>query len=312
MNSEFVFDNGRNPEKGSGRRSYIVTAMVALLIISIVGLGVTGLVYLFGNANALSMGHGVGVVEIKGIITDSEEAVASLKSYVKSDKVAAIIIRIDSPGGGVAATQEIYREILKAKKEKPVIASLGGMAASGGLYVAAATDKIMANPASVTGSIGVIMQLVNYEELLDKVGFRPVVIKSVKYKDIGSPARAMTDEERALLQRVVDQLHQQFIRDLARGRSLEESKVTEFADGRLITGEEALKLGLVDKLGNFEDAVKLAKEITGASEDLKVFYPQEKKSWLKEILRGENPFKQVIPAWTSNPVSFQFLYLPGA
>ncbi len=251
----------------------------------------------------------VGVVEVKGVITDSEQVIKELVRFRRSDKIKAIILRVDSPGGGVAPTQEIYREIQRTKASKTVIASLGGLAASGGLYVASAADKIVSNPATVTGSIGVIMQMVNIEGILGKVGFQPVVIKSGKYKDIGSSTRTMTDEERVILQNIVDQLHQQFVKDVAQGRGLEVDAVGEMADGRIFTGEQAKQLGLVDRLGNFEDAVAWTAQLAGLEGPVKLIYPEKSKSWWQDILSGKSPVN-ILPGFVEQPLKFQFLYLP--
>lgn len=265
--------------------------------------------YLVGSDSDPSFGQGIGVIELKGVITESEPVLKTLVEFRRNKNVKAIILRIDSPGGGVAATQEIYREIERTKKKKKVIASLGNIAASGGLYIAASANKILANPATVTGSIGVIMQMINVEGLLGKIGFRSVVIKSGRYKDIGSATRTMTEDERAILQGTVDQLHQQFVRDLAKGRALDEEKVSKLADGRIFTGEEALRLGLVDELGNFQDAVNLAVKMAGLVGRVRLIYPKKKDFWWKDILKGKSPLN-VLPEWANQPLRFQYLYLP--
>ncbi len=196
----------------------------------------------------------------------------------------------------MAPTQEIYQEILRTRKSKKVIASLGSVAASGGLYVAAAADRILSNPATVTGSIGVIMQTANIEDLLSKVGLRSVVIKSGPYKDIGSSTRPMSEDERAILQKMVDDLHGQFVRDLAGGRGLEVARVGELADGRIFTGEQAVGLGLVDQLGNFEDAVNLAGKLGGLEGRVNLIYPKKKTSWWKSFFEGRGP-ASLLPEW---------------
>ncbi|MEW5724570.1 MAG: signal peptide peptidase SppA [Thermodesulfobacteriota bacterium] len=288
----------------------ILPLVIVLIVVLLLAGGLGGLFLWLSGPDDLGLGAGVGVIEIDGVIVESSHIVEALNRFRRSEDIKAIIIRIDSPGGGVAATQEIYKEIRRTAVEKKVIASMGGLAASGGLYVASAADRIVANPATVTGSVGVIMQMVNLEELLGKVGFRPVVIKSGKYKDMGSAARPMTEEERALLQQVVDELHRQFVRDLARGRHLEEEKVAALADGRIFTGEQALALKLVDELGNFEDAVTLAGKLAGLEGRPHLVYPKYDKPWWKELLSGKTPLN-VWPEWTRQPLTFQYLYLPG-
>ncbi|MFH1091509.1 MAG: signal peptide peptidase SppA [Pseudomonadota bacterium] len=283
--------------------------MILILILGLAAGG--GLVGVFTlSAADLIWGESIGVVEIKGVIQESEPIIRTLINFSRSKNVKAIILRIDTPGGGVAATQEIYKEIIRAREKKKIIASLGSMATSGGLYVAAAADRVMANPATVTGSIGVIMQLVNVENLLEKVGVRSVVIKSGPYKDMGSITRTMKEEEKKLLLDVVNQLHHQFVRDLAKARHLEEGKVSALADGRIFTGEEAIHLGLVDELGNFRDAVDAAKKLAGLKGSPKLIYPRKRDSLLKELLFNRGPLK-LIPEWMDKPLSFQYIYLPG-
>ncbi len=296
-------------QKDSGRHSCLIAALIILAVMIVLGGGLIGLTTLFKDSNDLSFGEGVAVIKIEGIITDSTKTISTLSRIRRNEKIKAVIIRIDSPGGGVAATQEIYKEIERTKKKKKIVVSMGSVAASGGLYIAAPADKIIANPATVTGSIGVIMQMVNVQELLGKVGLSPVVIKSGKYKDIGSASRPMTIDERALLQDVTDQLHQQFVRDLAKGRGMDEAKVAQLADGRIFTGENALKLGLIDKLGNFEDAVSLAADLAGLEGRPNLIYQREEKSWWRELIGG-NTSLQILPQWSRQPLTFQYLYLP--
>ena len=200
-------------------------------------------------------GPKIGVVEILGGIERPEPILDTLVALRRDSAIKAIILRIDSPGGSVAPFQEIYREVRKTRKTKKVVASLGSVAASGGYYVAAGADKIMANPGTTTGSIGVILPLRNIEGLLQKLGIDRSAVTSGKFKDAGSPNRPLSKEERRLFQALVDNVHGQFVKAVVQGRGLERSRVEAVADGRLLTGEQALELGLVDKLGNFQDAV---------------------------------------------------------
>jgi len=224
---------------------------------------------------------GVGVVELTGVIVDSQQVIDDLKYFRETDEVKAIVLRVNSPGGGVGASQEIYRSLMKTREIKPVIASMGGVAASGGYYAAAATNGIVANSGTITGSIGVIMGYTNFRQILDKIGLKPVVFKSGDMKDAGSPTRDMTEKERAYLQRLVTTLHGQFVRDVANARGLEVPEVAKLADGRIYTGEEALSLGLVDRLGNLEDALEWAAEL-GGLEGIpeSIFPPREKKNMI--------------------------------
>ncbi len=239
-----------------------------------------------GEAQILSLfgGEAVGVLQIEGTIDRSQEVVEELKRFGESGGIKAVVVRIDSPGGAVAPTQEIYEEIGKLKKKKPVMASLGGMATSGGYYIASACQRIVANPGTLTGSIGVIMQLGNVEELMRKLGVKGYSIKSGRNKDIGSPLRPLTPEEKAILQGLVDNVHGQFVSAVAQGRGMAEDKVRKLADGRVYSGEQAKGLGLVDVLGNMQDAIDLAAKLAGIQGTPQVVYATgESKSWWEKF-----------------------------
>jgi protease-4 len=235
-----------------------------------------------GEAGVLTAlgGDTVGVVQIEGAINDSHDVIQSLKYYGESKGIKAVVVRIDSPGGAVAPTQEIYEEIEKLRKKKPVIASLGGMAASGGYYIASACDQVVSNPGTLTGSIGVIMELGNVEELMKKIGVQGYNIKSGANKDIGTPFKPLSPEGKAILQALVNNVHAQFVSAVAKGRKMDEEKVRELADGRVYSGEQAKGLGLVDLLGNMEDAVAEAAKRGGIKGKPQVVYSRaEQKSW---------------------------------
>lgn len=228
----------------------------------------------------------IGIVEVTGLITRPEGIIDDLAEMARDNSIGAIVVRIDSPGGGVAASQEIHREIIRAKARKKIVASLGEIAASGGYYVAVAADRIMADPGTTTGSFGVIMEMTNLEELLDKIGVRLYSLKAGRYKDIGSPVREMTPEERRLIQGVLNDLHDQFVTDIAAGRDMNRKEVDALADGRIFTGRQAQNLGLVDELGNFRDAVKLAADLAGLEGEPELVYPsREEPGWLKGLIR---------------------------
>lgn len=240
-----------------------------------------------GEVRVLTLlgGDGVGVLEIEGSIDDSRETVLDLKRFGETKGIKAVVVRIDSPGGAVAPTQEIYEEIGKLKKKKPVVASLGSIAASGGYYIASACDRVVANPGTLTGSIGVIMELGNVEELLRKLGLKGYAIKSGPHKDIGSPLRPLTPEGKAILQGLVDNVHGQFVSAVATGRKMPEDKVRAIADGRVFSGEQAKGLGLVDVLGNLEDAIDLAAKRGGIEGAPKIVYSgTEKRSWWEKLI----------------------------
>ncbi len=228
---------------------------VSAIVISLVVL--TGIKYSTQN-DISDAGEKVGVIEVKGLIADPHDVIQDIRKYREDNSIKAIVLRIDSPGGGVGPSQEIFREVQKTLQDKIVVASLGSVAASGGYYIAAAASGIVANPGTLTGSIGVIMGFTDFQGLLQKIGITPVVIKSGQYKDIGSPVRSMTDPEKIILQTFSDQVHRQFITAIAEGRHLEYEKVASVADGRIMSGENALELKLVDRLGNLEDAIEWA------------------------------------------------------
>ncbi len=210
------------------------------------------------------MGNKVAIIDLHGTISNSSEVIRQLKKYGRDSSVPAIVIHIDSPGGGAAPSQEIYEEIKKVRdKGKKVVASMGSVGASGGYYVACAADTIVANPATLTGSIGVIFQFPVAEELFKKIGLEFEVVKSGELKDVGSINRRMTRQERELLQSVIDDTYDQFVEVLVEGRGLSKEEVLEIADGSIFTGRQAQQLRLIDELGNLEDAIKIAGEMAG-------------------------------------------------
>jgi len=257
----------------------VFTAMISLTLVVI-----SMLVFVGTRRTELKFGEKIGIVEVSGPIADPRETLEILKRFREDESIKAIVLRVNSPGGAVGPSQEIYREIRKIAQLKKVVASLGAVAASGGYYIAAAAEGIVASPGTLTGSIGVIMGYTNVRRLLDKIGLFPVVIKSGKFKDIGSPLREMTAEERQILEDFADQVHSQFIRAVAEGRSLTIDKVREVADGRIFSGQKARELGLVDRLGNLDDAVSWAAQLAGIQGSVEtVREPQEKYPWLKYI-----------------------------
>ncbi len=225
----------------------------------------------------------IGVLQIKGIILDPEEYLMAIKDMEKDNNIKAIVVRIDSPGGSVGASQEIFEELKKARKIKPVVVSMGSVAASGALYVALGGTEIFASPGTITGSIGVLLQIPNIEKLLKKLGIKAETIKSGAYKDTGSIYRPLTPEERKYLTKKVKLIHEQFIKTISKERKIPLEKVRKFADGRIFTGEEALSLGLIDKLGNFWDAVDEAKKLAKISSAKLIFMPK-KKGFLSRLL----------------------------
>ena len=260
--------------------------IAALLIFFFILLFLIGR-YSGGKTGRFAFGDKIAIVEVKGMITQSSGVIEELQQYLADDGVKAIILRIDSPGGGVGPSQEIYREIMRIKSnsKRKVVTSMGSVAASGGYYIASASDLIVANPGTITGSIGVIMQFSNFEELLKKIGVKGVVLKSGEHKDIGSPFREMTPEEKRIMQEVLDNVHQQFIQAVADGRKLDRSKVAQIADGRILTGEQAKNLGLVDQLGNLQDTIDITAKLAGIVGKPNILYPKRRISIWDLLIR---------------------------
>lgn len=242
----------------------------------------------FTAGGALSSSEKVVVVKLDGVIMDPFEISMELKELEEDADVKAVVVRIDSPGGAVGPSQEIYNGIKRLRKVKPVVASMGTVAASGGLYAAVAANKIVANPGTLTGSIGVIVEFINAEELLHKIGIKGSVVKSGKFKDTGSPLREMSEEERALLQSVIDDVNKQFIKAVADGRGMKVEDVEKIADGRIFTGSQAKENGLVDSLGDLSDSIELGAKLAGIKGKPHVVYPEKKGLKLLDYLSGES------------------------
>ena len=263
--------------------------------------------YLSNREESFWGGEKIAIIEVRGVIVDPQPVVEKLVKLRKNEKIKAIILRIDSPGGGVGPAQEIHSEVRKAQKEKKVLVSMGSVAASGGYYIACAADRIIANPGSITGSIGVIVESLNVEELLSKLGLRSVVVKSGKHKDLGSPLRPMTGEDRKLLQGVIDSVHEQFIQAVAEGRKLPLDKVRKLADGRIFSGDQARSLGLVDELGNLEDTIAVAAQMAGIRGEPEILYPEKKRFSLFDLLIQET-VQRIVENLKGSAPPLNFLY----
>ncbi len=278
----------------------------------------------------------IQVVRLSGMIIDkadgsiftssagtSSSVLKELRKALKSKKVKAVLLRVNSPGGTVPMSQEIHEAILELKeKGKPVVVSMGDVAASGGYYIACAADKIVANPGTLTGSIGVIINLMNLKGLTDKVGLEPEVIKSGLFKDIASPYRKMTKEEHDILQALIMDSYDQFTTAVANGRKMPIEKVRTIADGRIYSGRQALKLGLVDELGSYTDALallqKISKERLQLKNDLAVD-DNDSGSFLANLMEGRvqlgapnaaaTPLDKFIPAQLNAELNKQPLWL---
>jgi len=275
---------------------FVTAAVLGVLFVVVVSLAS----FLSGNrwtsVPITSGGGSVALIKVEGLLVSSENIVDELNDYAEDGSIKAVVMRIDSPGGGVVPSQEIFNAVKHVKQEgKKVVVSMGSVAASGGYYIAAAADKVVANPGTLTGSIGVKMEFANVEKLLEKIGVKGMVVKAGQYKDIGSPFRDMTEPEKKLLQDVIDDVHSQFIEAVSEGRGLPKNDVTAIADGRIFTGRQALSLKLVDQLGDLEDSIRLAGVLAGIKGKPKVvekkkkisfldFLKEESATWISEVL----------------------------
>lgn len=271
------------------------SALYALLVFgSLLALSFVFLYFLFSALEqkgeqgwGTGLGPKIGVVELTGAITDGKDVIGQLHELRKDNSIKAIVLRIDSPGGAVAPSQEIYRAVLRTKKDKKVVCSMGTVAASGGFYVASACDKIYASPGTITGSIGVISEFPHVSQLMALAKIDVDTIKSGAMKDSGSPLREMTDSERKFFQGFVNGVYEQFLDDVATARKIPKETLRPLADGRILTGKQALEHHLVDELGNLEDALDGAAKLAGASgEPVPVFQKKPRGSMIGEILRG--------------------------
>ena len=270
------------------KRIVIITAIVLVSLTVLFALSVKIAATIIGTGNTtLTSKEGVGLIEVKGMILDSKETIRQLRYFLKKDAVKAVVLRVDSPGGIVAPSQEIYAEVKKFAAKKKIIVSMGSLAASGGYYISAPATMIYANPGTITASIGVILKLSNIESLMDKIGIKSHTLKTGKYKDSGSPLRQFSPEDRAMLQSVIDNTHEQFVRAVAEGRKLPIEDVRKIADGRILSGEQARDRKLVDRLGTLQDAIEEAGRLAGISGEPELLLPPKKKvNYLDLLVEG--------------------------
>lgn len=229
-------------------------------------------------------GDKIAVVELAGVITSSDDVVRQIKRYRENSSIRGILLRIDSPGGAVVPSQEMYEEVRKTREGgKPVVVSMGSIAASGGYYVACGGSRLVANRGTLTGSIGVIAEFLQFHELLGKVGVDVETIKTGKRKDAGSATRAMTEDERRYLQGLLEDVHSQFLRVVEQERHLDPARLKDLADGRVFTGEQAVRLGLVDTIGTYEEAVEIAAELAGIDGEPTLIRERKHRSWWERM-----------------------------
>lgn len=265
----------------------VIAGLFAALLLMLVSAILLGRLLLKSDDSDFPRGQGIGLVEIKGMIVDSSEPVRQLRYFLKKDNVKAVVLRVDSPGGVVGPSQEIYQEVKRLAAKKKVVVSMGSLAASGGYYVAAPATVIYANPGTITASIGVLIKFSNIEGLLGKVGIKSATIKTGTFKDAGSLDRPLSAEDRAMFQAVIDSTHEQFVRAVAEGRKLPVEEVRQLADGRILSGEQAKAVKLVDRLGNLQDAVEEAGRLAGISGEPEILLPPKKKvNYLDLLVEG--------------------------
>lgn len=237
------------------------------------------------GSSLVAVGEKVGILNLEGPIVNARQVLEQIDQFRNQTAVKAVVLRVNSPGGAVGPSQEIYSELKRFAQEKPLVVSMGSVAASGGYYVALAGERLFANPGTITGSIGVIMSFPNYQELMGKVGVETEVVKSGRFKDIGSSTRDFSAADRELLQNMIDDVHQQFVEEVSLQRNMPVERLQPFVDGRIFTGRQAQQAGLIDELGTFNDAVKFAAKLAGMGDDPDLVYPEpEKRSLLDRYL----------------------------
>lgn len=266
------------------RRHPVILGLLLLLLVFFIFFLLAYFLGIFTGKRSLPLADSIGVLNLEGVLRSSQEFARQAEEFGRDDGIKAVVVRIDSPGGGVAASQEIYASLAELKKKKKVVVSMGSVAASGGYLVACAADKIVANPGTITGSISAIMHFANAESLMEKIGLKSSVVKSGKFKDIGSPVRPMTTEEQALIQDLVDDTYDQLLEVISRDRKIPREALKQLADGRVFTGRQAQKLRLVDDLGDMGHAVRMAGKLAGIKGTPELVYPTKKKSTYWELL----------------------------
>ena len=269
------------------KSDWIIGGVILLFIVIFFSIFIS-LLFISPEGDFVTSQDKVACVELYGPILNSKDIVGQLKKYRKNKSIDAVVLRIESPGGTIGASQEIYEEVKKIRESgKIIVASMGNVAASGGYYVACGADKIVANPGTITGSIGVIAEFFNISELVDKFGLKFEIVKSGKFKDSGSPYRTLTTEERKYFQELIDDSFQQFVEVVHKERGIDKEKLLKIADGRIFTGQQAKELNLVDELGSYEDAISLTIKMAGISENAKIIREKRKIFNIFDILFGD-------------------------
>ena len=284
----------------------IKKAFLVIFILIAVIFVVSFLTGIFGRG----LGDKIGVVEIEGVITDGKDTMEDIVKFKEDDGIKGVIVRINSPGGSVGPSQEIYRELKKLSVKKKVYISASSVCASGGYYIASAGEKIFANPSTITGSIGVIMEQVVAEDLMKKIGIQPNTIKAGQFKDVGSPFRKMKDDERVYFQQILDSIHEQFIKDVAEGRKMSVEQAKKLSDGRVYTGSQAKELGLVDSIGTFYDTVDDMKKTLGIKGKPVLVHGKRPFSFLKWLISSVT--ETIIRYYNSAPARYyNYKFMPN-
>lgn len=285
-----------------------VAAIFGGLFVALIGFSLV-VVLAFGEGGAMFGGKKIGVVEIEGAITESRPTVEDLRQFRRNDSIVGVVVRVNSPGGSVAPSQEMYEAVQKTKKAKPLAVSMGTTAASGGYYIACGADQIFANRGTITGSIGVISQLFNVEEVMETLKIDVNTVKTGKYKDAGSPFNEFTDDEREYFSGLLQDIYEQFVQDVADSRGISLEKVKEVADGRVLTGRQAKERDLVDKLGSFQDAVDYVKKEAGMEGKVDLKYPpEEEMGFLSRAVEGAaETFQSEVKSSSTPLVEYRFL-----
>ena len=287
----------------------VFLAIVGAFFILLVTVITVGIFLFFGQKPSIMKADSIGILKIEGIIVESDPILKTIRKFKEDNSIKAIIVRIDSPGGVVGPSQEIYSELKKLKSVKKVVASMGALGASGAYYIACAADKIIANPGTLTGSIGVIMEFANLQKLYQWAKLDHTVIKSGKMKDVGSPFRPMNPEEKEFLNQLGFNVHHQFKDVVVSERKIKSSDVEKVTDGRIFTGEQAKALGLIDQLGNFEDAIEVAKELGHIKGKPELLYPPKERMPLLRYLVDESLNKFIDQVTTKNSITSPLLFL---
>lgn len=272
------------------RRSLFTILAVATLSLMVITGIILGIRAGAGDSQGLSLGDRIAVIPIEGVITDDREVLEQIRRFREDGSVKGYVIAINSPGGSVGPSQSIYSELKKLREEddRPVVASIGGVGASGGYYIALGADSIFALPGSLTGSIGVIMEIPEVRELMDKVGVDMRTIKSAEHKDVGSMWREMTPSDSAVLNALVKDVYDQFVDVVAAERKIGRDRLLPVADGRVLSGRQAFRSGLVDRMGNVQDAISAAGRMAGLGSDPKIMFPEEDRPTLIDVFLGRS------------------------